>query len=146
MGLSRSNTTALKAGSATKCTSNHDCPSSYCMNDPSKKAPYQCHDCGPNCCNSDADCAKSYCMMDATKKPPYLCHGTAGNATFGSPLITNKYCTKDSDCASGGYCETYKQSVDVYLCHAATSDNDYCTGDADCPGRYCQNGASKTPI
>merc|ERR1712139_303753 len=43
-------------GSSTHCKSDKDCPSSYCMRDPTKKAPYMCKDCGPNCCNSNADC------------------------------------------------------------------------------------------
>merc|ERR1712072_1020293 len=64
-------------GSSTHCKSDKDCPSSYCMRDPTKKAPYMCKDCGPNCCNSNADCPGSYCMEDSTKTAPYTCHGAS---------------------------------------------------------------------
>merc|ERR1712216_80097 len=51
------------------CTSDKDCPSSYCQ------ASGQCHSCGDSCCLTDADCGKGYCLNDKTKTPPYFCHG-----------------------------------------------------------------------
>jgi len=71
--------------------------------------------------------------------------GVSGT-TVGGVQVMGKYCTADSDCDTGGYCQTYKTPVDVYMCHGAEASNDYCTGDADCAGSYCQNGESKTPI
>merc|ERR1712086_888884 len=61
---------------AKQCTSNADCPCSYCMDDPSKKAPYNCHDDMPGvCCTTDKQCPNSYCV-NYHGPPPYFCHGT----------------------------------------------------------------------
>jgi len=57
------------------CTSNSDCPCSYCMNDASKKPPYLCHAPTPGvCCKTDKDCPGSYCV-NYHGPPPYHCHG-----------------------------------------------------------------------
>jgi len=58
------------------CKTDVDCPCSYCMNDPSKKAPFHCHGDSPGkgfCC-ADKDCPGSYCMDGSSKKPPFRCH------------------------------------------------------------------------
>lgn len=68
---------ALAAKPAHGCKSDVDCPSSYCMNDATKKAPYMCHTCGDACCLIDADCPSSYCARDPTKMPPFFCHGAS---------------------------------------------------------------------
>eukprot|EP00658_Telonema_sp_P-2_P012991 TRINITY_DN14937_c0_g1_i13.p1 TRINITY_DN14937_c0_g1~~TRINITY_DN14937_c0_g1_i13.p1 ORF type:complete len:171 (+),score=26.57 TRINITY_DN14937_c0_g1_i13:35-547(+) len=61
-----------------QCTTDADCPCSYCMNDSSKKPPYQCHADTPGvCCTKDSDCPGSYCV-DYHGPPPYHCHATSG--------------------------------------------------------------------
>jgi hypothetical protein len=50
----------------------------YCMNDPSKHAPFYCHVPPlPTSCKTNADCTspwyKSWCMNDPSKKAPYVC-------------------------------------------------------------------------
>ena len=50
----------------------------YCMNDPSKQAPFYCHAPPlPVSCKTDKDCVtpwySSFCMNDATKKAPFVC-------------------------------------------------------------------------
>merc|ERR1711871_356567 len=50
----------------------------YCMNDPSKHAPFYCHVPPlPPSCKTDKDCVSpwynSFCMNDASKKPPFVC-------------------------------------------------------------------------
>ena len=52
----------------TGCTSDKECPSSYCQHG-------TCHTCGDACCLKDSDCPNSYCSNDDTKTPPYVCHG-----------------------------------------------------------------------
>ena len=69
---------AAAGGALTKCDSDGDCPSSYCMKSAGKSPPFTCHDCGANCCNSDVDCKGSYCMKDQTKKAPFQCHAAVG--------------------------------------------------------------------
>jgi hypothetical protein len=65
----------------------------YCMNDPSKTAPFYCH-CPPlpTTCKTDKDCTtpwySSYCMNDASKKAPYECK-----------LELPPTCKTDKDCA-----------------------------------------------
>ncbi len=63
------------------CEADSDCPAgSYCMNDPTKVAPYVCHGTvSSTCiCITDKDCpGGSYCMNDPTKVAPYVCHSSA---------------------------------------------------------------------
>jgi len=64
------------ATSLKQCTSDADCPCSYCMNDASKKPPFFCH--APKeglCCTKDSDCPGSYCV-NYHGPPPYHCHGS----------------------------------------------------------------------
>ncbi len=81
MPLSYSSTIALSrpAGRPRVLAANR-----YCMNDPTKTAPFFCHapcedgdenQCVPSC-NSDADCplSGSYCMTGPGTLPPYVCH------------------------------------------------------------------------
>eukprot|EP00164_Ancoracysta_twista_P007979 GFYU01011443.1.p1 GENE.GFYU01011443.1~~GFYU01011443.1.p1 ORF type:complete len:249 (+),score=68.50 GFYU01011443.1:148-894(+) len=68
------------------CLSDSDCPSSYCLNDPTKTPPYMCQGCLDYCCLTDTDCSAklpgSWCLNDPAKKPPYVCHG--------APISDNK--------------------------------------------------------
>jgi len=64
----------------------------YCMNDPSKHAPFYCHVPPlPVNCKTDKDCSnpwmKSYCMNDASKKAPYVCKD-----------VMPPTCASDADC------------------------------------------------
>jgi hypothetical protein len=60
---------------ASTCKSDADCPCSYCMNDKTKTAPFQCHPAKPGvCCKADKDCPGSYCV-NYHGPPPYHCHG-----------------------------------------------------------------------
>jgi len=80
----KKNTEAPLLGS---CKTDADCPSSYCKNDPTKQAPYQCHLCGDECCEDDTDCDGSYCINDPTKMPPYFCHASSSNNLFDAILM-----------------------------------------------------------
>lgn len=92
---------AATAASAS-CTSDADCPSSYCKNDPTKKAPYSCYGCGDHCCLFDTDCEGSYCVNDPSKMPPYVCHGsfTPFELLVQKAVVVNKAATQLANKAS----------------------------------------------
>jgi len=71
-------TTKGEAGEAPLVSEIVEDTSVYCMNDPSKKAPFYCHVPPlPTACKTDKDCTspwyKSWCMNDPSKKAPYVC-------------------------------------------------------------------------
>jgi len=79
------------------CATDADCPSSYCVNDDTKTAPFSCHTCGDDCCLTDGDCAgEGYCQNDSTKMPPYFCHAAAAEA---EAAIADEY-TWDKSCGT----------------------------------------------
>jgi len=75
------------------CTSDKDCPSSYCQN-AKPGHPGSCHGCGDACCETDKDCPGSYCANDPTKMPPYTCHDTKMAMTMESE---SEYCLHTED-------------------------------------------------
>jgi hypothetical protein len=122
------------------CETDADCPSSYCKNDPTKHAPYQCHLCGDECCAEDTDCPGSYCKNDPTKMPPYFCHGSA-HKEKSAVAVAVAVAAPEIDCATFGcYCKANG------YCHVPPQP-DTCTEDSQCrspwyPTSYCQHQGS----
>ena len=142
---------AAAGGALTKCDSDGDCPSSYCMKSAGKSPPFTCHDCGANCCNSDVDCKGSYCMKDQTKKAPFQCHSSTqassayAKAQAAYPIAespaaavkaqapqTGYYSFTFTGDGCGGQCPTsgcYEEDIDCQYClaswHSAPPDASY---------------------
>merc|ERR1719240_2290611 len=77
------------------CVTDQDCPSSYCVNDKTKSAPYSCHACGDDCCLTDRDCRGSYCQNSPDKTAPFFCHSKSSNPL--EELLLNVQQSKDSE-------------------------------------------------
>lgn len=150
-GLSVEAANLVGSGGRTRCHSNADCPSSYCVR--GLFPPHHCHDCGENCCNSDEDCPGSYCMNDPSKTPPFTCHAsavtTAGQGETkslnalpkkGVQSGGNTQCKQDVDCPSS-YCMNGDGKQPPFHCHDCGEN--CCNSDADCPSSYCMNSPGK---
>lgn len=141
-------TSLMTADAPHQCTTDADCADecSFCMNDPSKHAPYYCHAKEKGCCDSDKDCPGSYCMNSPGKKKPFYCHGLLNEAvelvkedTIGYPVYckTNGYChvpglptscTNNKECQTPWYPSSYCQSGGS--CHLEPPPK--CKKDSDC--------------
>jgi len=138
----------------TQCTSDKDCPSTYCQKDSSKKPPYICKDAGKGNCNSDADCSGSYCMMDSSKSPPYQCHGGAAlAAAVDAATCFHNVDSEDHKCFEACAASTFatKGITDAGKCPSSFDTVDKTTTVYQCPDgvsnvRYCASTALNVTI
>merc|ERR1711998_277541 len=144
--------TNLLVGGKAHCSSDKDCPSSYCQHPGPAGV---CHGCGDACCQSDKDCPGSYCVNDPTKMPPFTCHDTAAMVDFmatapAAPVCFHAEDTEDHKCfeacnadgkqfatkgiTAAGTCPTKYNTVDttktVLQCPDGVTNVRYCAGTA----------------
>lgn len=90
----------LAATAAASCVTDKDCPSSYCVNDDTKSAPYSCHSCGESCCLTDRDCRGSYCQNSPDKTAPYFCHSKSSANPLEELLLSVQQSSSETESVS----------------------------------------------
>merc|ERR1712167_355466 len=122
------------------CSTDKDCPSSYCQNG-------ICHACGDACCLTDKDCPGSYCANDPTKMPPYTCHGGTDQKPFWAAFMPKM---GDPPPPPAPLCFHEEDTEDHKCFEACSTEGQFQTKGIDqqgaCPGKYNTVDTTKTVL